>query len=230
MRCCPESPTRCASVTFVKRLAAVGALVVNAVLLLSACSSPITVPSLDDAAESGEAPTIESWAYRGVIGIEVDWEQDPSARGWQIQYSPDDGKTWVDQTSDAMLGPDAAAYTGADVQWATKEDVGDRVTVRVRKVLDPDTVSPWTVIGPVPTAESLPPLCLGALRMASQEVASGSEGHLERSLNACTTKEEWATAAQMFPGAIGLTVASRIDALAGLSITCRSYPLGAVCF
>lgn len=213
-----------------KRLSAIGALAATAALLLTACSSPITVASLDDAAESGEAPAIESWAYKGVVGIEVDWEQDPTARGWQIQYSHDGGETWVDQTAEALLGSDAAAITGADVHWATKEDVGDQATVRVRKVVDSHTVSPWTVIGPVPTAESLPPLCLGALRKAAEEATSGAEGHLKRSLDACTTKEEWATAAQMFPGAIGLTVASRIDALSGLSIACRSYPLGAVCF
>lgn len=197
-------------------------------IALTACSS-ITAESLESATEAGGAPTVTRIVPRA-MSVEIEWEQDTSSKGWQLEYSFDEGQTWLDSPHD-MLDDDGSLYTGADVTWMTEDGPpAGGLYVRVRKVIDANTVSPWATEGPIATSNSLSAACVTAFQRASKEAHEGSgERELERTLDACPDKDEWVLGARIWSGAIGLTDPSETDAVNSFGIACRSYPGRQLC-
>lgn len=211
------------------RRALVALLGIPLLALMAACA-PITVESLESARVSGEAPTIESVAYDGAMGVQIEWTPDFGAQGWQTQYSLDDGATWVDTTSKNLIGEDAAMFGGSDIWWHDDaKDLGTAL-IRLRKIIDSSTVSPWATEGPIATVGSIGPECVTTFRRAAKQAADGgSESELARTLDDCASRSEWITTAQMFSGAIGLTEPSERDASSAFGVACRSYPTRQLC-
>lgn len=209
---------------------------VNVVLVavaLVACSAPLTLESLEDADSAGSAPQITNVVQASNSVAEVEWQQNRDARGWQLQSSFDGGDSWHDRESSGMLDEDAGLYAGSDIVW-DPDLRPTSLTVRLRMVIDGNTVSPWAIKGPIqldfeePQHVSAP--CRRAFDDAFAEArADAGETYFQLTLDVCTSVDEWVEAAQERPEVLGFTSATRDDAISAFGIACRSYPSRALC-
>ncbi|MBH0023979.1 hypothetical protein [Salinibacterium sp. SWN248] len=184
----------------------------------------------DSVTHSGVAPEITNVSPEGIAGFDIDWVSNSDAQGWQIQYSVDHGETWIDETSEGMIGEDAARYAGSDITWYDRSDPGGtELVIRLRMAFGSETVTPWAEAGPFRTAGSISPACLDGFRTAIDEAEAGSgDSELRRTLDICEDRDEWILAAQMLPRAMGVTSSTASEAASTFAIICEIYP-GQVC-